>query len=831
MSGELFLVLPSVFKINLNKRNKMRKLLPKALLAAGMLLLSLSVQAQQGILEGLIREESNKPVAFINLSVKDRAIGTSTDENGKFRLRLPAGRQIIVVSGIGYEQQEQVVEVREGETVYQELLLTPSIYELPTVEIVGTSAQSYQNELSFVASKTATLLKDVPQAISYVSKELIQDQQAYRLADVAKNFSNVNEFSGYNDFVIRGFRSGSGSTRLVNGLRGGFGFWNQPLLPHMERVEVIKGPASALFANTNPGGTINLVTKKPLPIERQSLSFTTGSYNTFRTAADFTGPLNEEKNLLYRLNIAYENAESFRWLQGRENVLIAPSISFLPSENTQINVDAVYSYNNGKLDRGQAIFNGSTDLTSTPIEFSLSQPGDYQKINDFYVTLSLQQKLSDRLSFNSSYLKFLYTEDLDEHRTSNVFIPGEPTVMQLGYIRREQKDYTDSWTNYFTLNLPTGAVDQKIVVGADYYQQLSNSSSWGARGDDYFLVSRRNAEGAVQVDSLPGGGVRNFDLANPVYSIANNPENYNANWFNRAWQTNPPKTYTYGFYVQDQLKFNRLSILLGLRQEFYRNKLEQEGKMEVVKQQKLLPRLGTVYTLNQQVNLYATYTQGFEPQSARMIMNQDLLGGPFQPETSEMVETGAKSTLLSGKLTANVAMYQITKNNVLVNANDPGNPDLLSQRGQERARGAELDVMGKLSSNWSISANYAYNRAIITRDVPGNPNNLEGLIKENAPLHSGGFWTKYMFAQPVLKGLGIGAGLNHVGERNTFERTLQLPKYTLLNAALFYQVQKFRLSAHAFNLTNTTHWVGGYNYGRIYPGTPRNFLLSVGYTF
>src|SRR5690606_24268249 len=297
--------------------------------------------------------------------------------------------------------------------------LTPVSNQLQAVEITGRKEQSYKNTASFSGTKTETPIKYVPQAISYVTKEVINDQQAFKTSDVLKNISGVNIYSYYNnDFTLRGFRAGNA---LFNGLRNPTTSWSQSLLPNVERIEVIKGPASALFANTDPGGTVNTVTKKPLDVDRKSVSFATGSYNTFRMTGDFTGPMNKEKTLLYRLNLAYQNAQSFRVLQGGEDLVIAPSISFIPTDRTQVNIDFVYSKTKSRLDRGQPIFGASagTDLYSTPVSFAIGKENDYANELNLYTTASLQHKFSDRISFNASYMKFLYDEDLLEHRTSN----------------------------------------------------------------------------------------------------------------------------------------------------------------------------------------------------------------------------------------------------------------------------------------------------------------------------------------------------------------------------------------------------------------------------
>ncbi|MDX1636572.1 MAG: TonB-dependent receptor [Balneolaceae bacterium] len=439
--------------------------------------------------------DTGDPIAGVNVGIENTRMGSSTSLDGQFVIRnIAPGTYTLSVSAVGFAGKQLQVTVSANQTTNLTIALEQTFLELEEVEITGRTIESYKNDYSFSATKTATLSKNIPQAISVVTKEVLEDQKIYRLNEAVKNVSGANQFSVYNDFTMRGFRSGG--TRLLNGLKAGFGFWNQPLTPHIERIEVIKGPASALFANTNPGGTINMVTKKPLEISSQRISLSTGSFNTYRATTDLTGPLNDDRSILYRLNVGYEDSDSFRNLQFNRSLLVAPSVSFIPNDQTRVNVDLVLSDNETRLDRGQPIFNQSRDLTSTPVDFSLSQPDDFLNITDFYVTVSLSHQFSDALSFNLSYLKFSYDENLAEHRTSNVFLPDDPTTLQLAYIRRKQVRNTDNLTTYFVGKRQTGPVQHKALIGFDFNQVDDNRSQWGARGDDFFIVGS---------DSLQGG--------------------------------------------------------------------------------------------------------------------------------------------------------------------------------------------------------------------------------------------------------------------------------------------------------------------------------------
>ena len=244
-------------------------------------------------------------------------------------------------------------------------------------------------------------------------------------------------------------------------------------------------------------------------------------------------------------------------------------------------------------------------------------------------------------------------------------------------------------------------------------------------------------------------------------------------------------------------------------------------------QHAFLPRAGLVFTLNEHVNFYGTYVQGYTPQTASTISNPNA-GGPFDPLTSSMVEAGAKSSWLDDRLSITAAAYRIEQKNVLYNANDPGQPDLLRQVGAERSKGVELDVLGQLLLNWSVTASYAYNEASITDSPVASE---VGLQKPNAPRHLANFWTRYTLDRGALRGLGFGFGSNLATVRSLSLNTAQtIPSYTLLNAAVYYRTGHVTMQLNVNNLADRTYWVGGYDYIRLFPGAPRNFLLTLGYS-
>lgn len=194
----------------------------------------------------------------------------------------------------------------------------------------------------------------------------------------------------------------------------------------------------------------------------------------------------------------------------------------------------------------------------------------------------------------------------------------------------------------------------------------------------------------------------------------------------------------------------------------------------------------------------------------------------------KMIEGGVKMELFEKRLAINIAAYRIEEKNILINANDDANPDLLRQVGEQRSTGIETDIYGSVNTNLSILANFSYNKAIITEsDVAEEV----GTLMPNAPRSQGNVWAKYVFSSRELKGLGIAIGSNYVTKRNTLNSALQLPGYTLVNAALSYSVKKFKMAVNFNNIFDKTHWIGGYDFNRLFPGTPRNYMTSIGYVF
>jgi iron complex outermembrane receptor protein len=203
----------------------------------------------------------------------------------------------------------------------------------------------------------------------------------------------------------------------------------------------------------------------------------------------------------------------------------------------------------------------------------------------------------------------------------------------------------------------------------------------------------------------------------------------------------------------------------------------------------------------------------------------------FKPLISDLKEVGAKGEFFKGKVTMSVAAYEINQENILINANIPAYPDSLIQRGADRSRGVELELAGYILPDLQVSASYSY---IDARIVEDSDETLNGKRKENTPTSSANVWMRYNFSQPALRDLGVGLGMQYSGSKVPwFTRAFEVPGYTLLDMAIYYTPSKanMQLALNINNVFNTTYWIGAQNYLRLFPGAPRNFMLSATYKF
>ncbi len=810
----------------------------------------------QVAVSGSVADQRGAPVfgATVSLTNTDDAFGVLTDASGAYQLNVPPGSYAFEVRFLGYVSTKQAITVNADTPLDMgKIELMEATENLQNVEVIGRARTDYNSDYSFSATKVAIKNKELPQAITTVTKELIADRLAFQLPDAVKAVSNVTVTGLYNHYNIRGITQGDDG-QVLNGMRTRQYYFLQPITSHLERVEVIKGPSSVTFSSADPGGTVNMVTKKPLTAKRSEISLTTGSFGTLRATADFTGPLNESKTLLYRFNAAFQEADSFRDVVNNNAILISPSLSYVPNERTSLNVEMIYSDAEGNLDRGQPIFgaiNGEFDLNSTPITRNVGASSDHYKNKEFVFMANFSKKLTENFGFNAQFMKQTWDEDLAEHRVDGTAVDIEgnviPTLARLRYDERQQFWETDNFSTYLTYDIKSDKITNKILVGYD-------ATRWERKIGAGFLRARRyltvdggqsnfdpdNADNFQQmvVDgvTMPVPAVPHFNLETPF----NGARNTNA--YNLAELTIPANlTSSNGIYFQNQFKVGKFSALVNLRYEWFTDIFNYEADEEEFKTNAFVPRLGLTYEVTNTISAYATYLEGFQPHTNTVSLSPTAEGffwsaspSRFDPLESRLTEVGAKGEFLNGKVFANLAIFNITQKNILLG--DTYDLETLTTRGEQRSTGFEMDVSGYVSPNFQLTASYGFSDAEIVEDA------ITEFIGEpigGAPRHTANFWGRYDFMNNTLKGIGVGFGAQHVDERFTWYNPtydtdrLLLPSYTVFDAAVYYRPNNtgIQLTLKLNNLFDETYWLGGLNPSRLGPGAPRNVLLNATYKF
>ena len=725
---------------------------------------------------------------------------------------------------------------------------------IQSVEIIGRRSKDYTSDYSFVATKIAIKNKDLPLTLNTVTKELMNDRQAFQLGDVMKNVSGVSPSSYYNQYNIRGI-SQNEEGQIINGLRTRQFYFLQPMTANIDRVEVFKGPASITMSSVDPGGTINLVTKKPLPTPRREVSFSGGSFDTYRVTTDLTGPINKSKTLLYRLNGAYQNARSFRDKVNNSGILISPSITYIPNEKTSVNVELIYNDLQGNLDRGQPIFGavaGKTDLNSTSKSLNLGAPDDYFKTKELIIMGSIAHHFNKNISFNASYMKQFWRENLEEHRTTNAFAPDIdnnpiPSLAMMQFIQRGQKWEVDNLNAYINFDFKTGQLEHQTLIGYDtqIWEKRDGGQQNAARGfllKDGYVASSYDPANADSYQTvyyngalIPKPNVSPFDLT-PGAQNHQTTDLYNLNVMTALPSA---LTTTHAAYIQHLLTWKRFKVLSGIRKEWFRDVTNFKKSNETsFDNAKLLYRLGFTYSVTDEINLYGTYLTGYQPQSntVTLMPNTGSFTGSnsaarFKPLTSDLKELGMKANLF-GKFSVNLAVYEINQKNILINANNPAEPDELIQRGADRSRGFEAEFTGYIVPQWHIYGGYSYIDAKVLNDSNANLNSKR---KENTSKNSVNVWTRYNFSNiKALKNFGVGLGMLYQSSKVPwFTRSFELPAYATVDAALYYTPfkSKVQFALNVNNITNTNYWIGAQNYLRLFPGAPRNYLITATYKF
>jgi iron complex outermembrane recepter protein len=704
--------------------------------------------------------------------------------------QLPGDRVRIAITGTDAPPVAQISSAPEG-LAFAVAIGTAAAEGEGEIELVVTGEQDegYNPSRASTATRTDTPLRDIPQSIQVIPGEVLEDQGVTRLQDAVRNNAPgvTSQFGQNQSFVIRGFRQ---DANLRNGLLTSSGF--APLeqdLADVERLEILRGPASVLFGQLQPGGVVNIVTEQPLQEPYYNLQFTGGQFSFYRPELDFSGPLTEDGTLRYRLNAAYQNYGSFRDFTDKERFFVAPVLQWDLSEDTTLTVDFSYTYADSIINYGLiALSDGSLVLpTNRALFYPSLEDFDEEQVQTSY---RLEHNFSENWQLLNS---FSFSSRREE--TANLFISNLVDDRSVDLVYSENDFLLENYQLQTNLigEFTTGSLNHTLLMGFDLN-----------RGTTFF--SARDA-----TDSVPP-----LDIFNPSYINVSRPGTV-------PGLVSTLYTDTLGIYIQDQIDItNSLHLLVGGRFD----SVSQDGSNFATPASQtdtaFSPRLGIVYQPIEPISLYASYSQSFTP----IIGGRSRAGELFNPERGTQYEIGIRADI-SSALSATLAAFEITKSNVLTP--DPADPNFSIQVGEQRSRGVELILQGEVLPGWNVIAGYAYTDARVTED-----NNIPlGDLLPSVPENAANLWTTYELQGGDLQGLGFGFGLVFVGERQgDFPNSnFQIPSYVRADAALFYRQDNWRASINVNNLFDVEYYESAASRLNVYPGAPLNITASLSYTF
>lgn len=672
---------------------------------------------------------------------------------------------------------------------------------------VRDERRPYRNLSVTGATKTDALIRDLPQSIQVLDADLLRDAGVTDLRgalDLSATISRQSNLGGlWDSYSIRGFAGHPdfGSDYLVNGFSSSRGYNGVRDGANTNSVEVLKGPSSALYGRGEPGGTVNISTKKPLFKAANTLELSAGSFDVYRAALDSTGPLGE--SVAYRLNAAYEDGRSFRDTIEYDRMLVAPSVLWMISPDTTLSYEIEAVKQHAPFDRGVVAVNG--ELGVVPISNFYGEPNDGKhETNSLGQQLFLQHWFNDNWSLQTglSYRKSSLKGVSSEVRPYGALRPGN--ILRRRY-RDRDNEATDLAGRFEVIGkVGAGTVVHNLLFGVDGYR---------------FEDSRR------QFAADPPGTIYGIDLWNPVYG-AEKPA-----WVPGILTDEEQKSYS--IYAQDQIDLGeRWKALVGVRHDRSRQTVVNLRNGSVVRQSPSAtsPRVGLVYQPSEQWSLYATSATSFRPNSGVSRPDDSGASHPFDPEEGKSYEIGAKWD--TGRVSSTLAIYRITKENVLTP--DPVDPNNYNMAiGEMQSEGLELDVAGQIAEGLRLHASYAYTDAHVTSDTDTEAGlSLVGRQMANVPKQAA---SVLLFKDLTVGGrkLSIGGGPQYVGEREgaaaAFSEAdfFQLPSYVVWSAMASYDASsQLKISVNVDNLFDKEHYVSSYSTYWVMPGTERRITLS-----
>jgi len=673
--------------------------------------------------------------------------------------------------------------------------------ELSAIEVVGRTDSGAYHAEEATGAKSDLPLRELPQSVRIVTRQAIDDLGATKMDDVLDYVGGVSRQNNYgglwDNISIRGLpgNENTGMATLMNGFSSNRGFNAPRDLAGVERIEFLKGTAAALYGSSEPGGTLNIVSKRPLWQSAHAADAYVGSHNLKRLALDSTGPVGD--NFAYRLNIALEDKDSFRDHISAKREVLAPAFTWKLGLNTRLEYTGEVLRHRTPIDRGVVAVNNQ--LGAIPRNRFLGEPGDGDvtvKNQTHQFILSHDWSLDWRSRFGLSY-----------RETSINGIATAPSALQpdgtLWRQRRGRNFDSDDIALQAELqgNFSTGNIEHELLLGLESFRFELDQ-----------IMTRINPSA-----DKPYG----INIYDPVYGQTRPTPGANTDRLEKQRNT--------AFYLQDAISLTpQWRLVGGVRVDNYRQTLLNRRNDSTTRQDPTAtsPRLGLSWLPNEQWTMYANAGKSFRPNVGADIANHN-----FKPEKGRSLELGTKWESADRNMGATAALFDIRKRNVLTS--DPLNDGYSIAAGEIRSRGMEFDFTGQVSRHWRLNASMVLNDVEITRD-----NTLEvGGRLLNVPKVNGSVLAVYENQLAKGQQYGIGGGVTYMGKRlgqaytqrevRSGTPAFDLPAYTTAKLTAYWRITpSMRLTLDVDNLFDKTYYSSSYSRVWVTPGADRSITLG-----
>jgi iron complex outermembrane receptor protein len=708
--------------------------------------------------------------------------------------------------------------------------------------------QGYAATRTATGIKTDTPLKEVPQSVTVVGTEQMRDQGVQNLQEAIRYAPGVfADAFGYDSRGDYSWIRGTATAFFLDGLRTNLGYYVNSIAidPYaLERVEVLRGPASMLYGQVPTGGIVNAISKLPSEIPYGEITVEYGSFDFKQVKIDKTGTLTEDGKWLYRIVGLARDADTQVDFVENDRLMLAPSLTYRPTNDTSITV--LGNFRNDDSDTTPQFLPQIGTLTPNvngqivPRDTFVGEPEDYYDTDQESATLFVDHRFGEDLklrhvsrythtenAYSSTYAAVLtparfsflnatFGADILDGSNAPFLNTDQSEVARATLVQFSETEVFNSDTN-LTATFMTGAIGHKVLGGFDYMRFTSDLLTSGTVVDNLLTSNGVNPAFQPTIQFLYGGLQPAFDIFNPQYGQST----YLLSFATGGTVTRDAIPLTArpteiqiqsGLYIQDQLRLGPWIAVLGLRQDWLT--MESDGSPDE-KHETTTGRAALMYELDFGLTPYVSYSTSFAPQPGQPVGDHIYTTvaewRPAGPLEGEQVEIGFKYQPDGAPFMINASVYELTERNQIAQ------PDFLFaavQGADINARGFEIEAIGDVTRNLRMIAAYSYTDAKFEKYPeldplhPGISDFMVGKPVDGLPAHLASLWAVYTLHDGFMKGLSVGGGVRYVGESESFgkdiatgtELYVKTPSYTLFDAMVAYETEDWRWQLTAQNL-------------------------------